>query len=128
MYFDNFFTLNGSRGGFVLISPKGDQLLYVFWRHFCATNNVAKYEALVNGMHITTEIGVQWLYIRGDTELIVNQVMGKSNSHDSHMVAYHQEVRKLEKFDGFKLHHILQWDNEAVDNETPARPRNPGWR
>jgi hypothetical protein len=32
------------------------------------------------------------------------------------MAAYRQEVRKLEeKFDGFKLHHILQRDNEAAD-------------
>jgi hypothetical protein len=34
--------------------------------------------------------------------------MGASNCHESNIVAYQQEVRKLEeKFDGFKLHHIL---------------------
>jgi ribonuclease HI len=49
---------------------------------------VAEYEALVNGVRITAELRVQWLYIRGDSELIVNQVMGESNCHDSHMVAY----------------------------------------
>jgi hypothetical protein len=32
------------------------------------------------------------------------------------MAAYRQEVRKFEeKFDGFELHHILWWDNEAAD-------------
>jgi hypothetical protein len=51
---------------------------------------------------------VQWLYIRDDPELVVNQVMGESNRHNSHMVEYRQEVRKLEeKFDGLELHHIL---------------------
>jgi ribonuclease HI len=70
---------------------------------------VAEYEALVNGLRITTELRIQWLYIQGDSELIVNQVMGESNYRDSLMVAYQQEVRKLEeKFDGFELHHILQ--------------------
>jgi hypothetical protein len=35
--------------------------------------------------------------------------MGESKSHKSLMVAYRQEVRKLEeKFDGFELHHILR--------------------
>jgi ribonuclease HI len=58
MYFDRSFTLNGARGGMVLISPKGDRLLYVIRLHFCATNNVAEYEALVNGMCITAELGV----------------------------------------------------------------------
>jgi ribonuclease HI len=80
------------------------------------TNNMAKYEAHINDLRITAELGVQRLYIHNDSELVVNQVIGESNCHDSRMVAYHQEVRKLEeKFDGFKLHHILQRDNETAD-------------
>jgi ribonuclease HI len=59
MYFDGSFTLNGARGGVVLISPKGDRLLYVIRLHFRATNNVAEYEALVNNVAIASEIGVQ---------------------------------------------------------------------
>jgi hypothetical protein len=42
--------------------------------------------------------------------------MGDSNCRGSRMVAYQQEVRRLEeKFDGFELHHILRLDNEAAD-------------
>jgi ribonuclease HI len=102
MYFNGSFTLNGARGGMVLISRKGDQLLYVIRLHFHTTNNVAEYEALVNGLRITVELGVQWVYIRGDSELVVNQVMGESNCRDSSMAAYRQN-----KFDDFELHHIL---------------------
>jgi ribonuclease HI len=70
---------------------------------------VAEYEALVNGICFAAKLGVQRLYIHGDSELIINQVMGESNCRDSRMAAYQQEVRKLEeKFDGFKLHHTLQ--------------------
>jgi hypothetical protein len=58
MYFNGSFTLNGAGGGVVLISPKGYQLLYVIQLHFHAINNVAEYEALVNGMCITAELGV----------------------------------------------------------------------
>jgi ribonuclease HI len=69
---------------------------------------VAEYEALVNCLCITAELRIQQLYIRGDSKLIINQVMGESNCHDSRMAAYRQEVRRLEKkFDGFELHHIL---------------------
>jgi hypothetical protein len=77
--FDGSFTLNGAGGGIVLISPKGDKLLYVIQLHFCTTKNVAGYEALVNGLCITTKLRVQQLYICGDSEVIVNQVMGESN-------------------------------------------------
>jgi ribonuclease HI len=107
MYIDGSFTLNGARGGVVLISPKGDQLLYVIRLHFHATNNVAEYEALVNSLRTATEIRIQRVYIRGDSELVVNQVMGESNYHDSRLVAYRQEVIRLEeKFYCFKLHHV----------------------
>jgi ribonuclease HI len=37
---------------------------------------VVEYEALINSLHISAEVRVQWLYICGDSELIVNQVMG----------------------------------------------------
>jgi ribonuclease HI len=71
-----------------MISPKGDRLLYVIRLHFCATNNVVEYEALVNGLCITAELEIQRLYIRGDSKLVVNQVMGELNCHNSRMVFY----------------------------------------
>jgi ribonuclease HI len=49
---------------------------------------VAEYEALVNDMCIAVELGVQWIYIYSDSEIIINQVMGESNCHNSRMVAY----------------------------------------
>jgi ribonuclease HI len=108
MYFDDSFTLNGAGRGIILISPKLDRLRYAIWLHFCTTNNVAQYEALVNSLRVADELGVQRLYISGDFELIINKIMGESNCHDPLMVAYRQEVRKLkEKFNDFELHHIL---------------------
>jgi ribonuclease HI len=108
VYFQGSFNLNSVGGGVVLISPKGDWLIYVIQLHFCATYNMVEYEALVNGLRITAELGVHWLYICRDSELIVNQVMLESSYHDSWMAAYRMEARMLEeKYDGFKLRHIL---------------------
>jgi ribonuclease HI len=61
MYFGGPFTLNGARGGFILISPEGDRLIYVIRLHFHVTNNVAEYEGLVNTLRIATEHRVQRL-------------------------------------------------------------------
>jgi ribonuclease HI len=88
MYFDGSFTLNRTGGGIMLFSPKGDRLLYIIRLHFHATNNLAEYEALINGLCISTKLKVQQLYIHGNSELIVNQIMGESNWCDSRMVAY----------------------------------------
>jgi ribonuclease HI len=91
MYFDGSFTLNGAGGVIVLITPKGDRLLYVIRLHFRTTNNVVEYEALVNSLCITAELEVQRLYIHRDYELIVNQVMGESKCCNSQMATYRQE-------------------------------------
>jgi ribonuclease HI len=37
---------------------------------------MVEYEALLNGLRIAAELGVQQLYIQGDSKLVINQVMG----------------------------------------------------
>jgi ribonuclease HI len=77
---------------------------------------VAEYEALVNGLHIATELEIRRLDIGGDSRLVVEQVMKQSSCHDPKMAAYYQAVRLLEdKFDGLELNHVARWFNEAAD-------------
>lgn len=75
---------------------------------FLASNNVVEYEALINGLRIAIELSAMRLYVRGDSELVVvDQVMKESSYKSLFMVAYCQEVRKLEdKFRGIELHHV----------------------
>ena len=56
------------------------------------------------------------LYVHGDSELVVDQVMKESSCKSPLMVAYCQEVRKLEdKFQGIELHQVPRKDNDAAD-------------
>jgi hypothetical protein len=75
--------------------------------YFHATNNVVEYEVLVNGLRIISELGVQQLYIRGNSELIINQVMGELNCHDSSMVPYLQEMRQSLRRSSMVLNFII---------------------
>ena len=47
----------GSGVGVVLISPDGSRLCYTIHLHFSASNNAMEYEALINGLRITIELG-----------------------------------------------------------------------
>ena len=78
---------------------------YMVRLHFPSSNNVAEYEALVNGLRIAIELGIRRLDIRGDSQLVVNQVMKESSYHDVKMATYCQEVRWLECLGG--LHHLI---------------------
>ena len=106
----------GAGVGLVFVSPLEVHMRYMVRLHFLSSNNVAEYKALINGLRITIELGIRRLDIRGDSQLVVNQVMKESTCHDARMATYCQEVRQLEgKFDGIDLNHIPRRLNEAGD-------------
>ena len=96
MYFDGSIMVPGSVARVVLISPDGSRLRYAIRLHFLASNNAAEYEALINRLCIAIELGATWLYVHGDSELVVDQVMKESSCKSPLMTAYCQEVHKLE--------------------------------
>jgi ribonuclease HI len=116
MYFDGSLMKTAAGVGLLFISPLRKHLRYVLHLHFPASNNVAEYEALVNGLRIAIELGVQRLDARGDSQLVIDQVMKNSHCRDRKMEAYCDEVRRLEdKFYGLELNHIARRYNETAD-------------
>jgi ribonuclease HI len=116
MYFDGSLMKTGSGAGLLFVSPLEKHLRYVICLHFPASNNVAEYEALVNGLRIAAELGVRRLDARGDSQLVLDQVMKNSHCRDRRMEAYCDEVRRLEdKFYGLELNHIARRYNETTD-------------
>jgi ribonuclease HI len=116
MYFDGSLMKIGAGAGLLFVSPLEKHLCYIIRLHFPASNNVAKYEALVNGLRIAIELGVRCLDARGDSQLVISQVMKNSHYRDRRMEAYYDEVRRLEdKFYGLELNHIARRYNETTD-------------
>src|SRR5688572_23579760 len=116
MFFDGLLMKIGAGAGLLFISPLGKHLRYVLRLHFLVSNNVAEYEALVNGLRIAIELGVRRLDARDDSQLVIDQVMKNSHCRDPKMEAYCDEVRLLEdKFYGLELNHIARRYNETAD-------------
>jgi ribonuclease HI len=116
MYFDGSLMKTGASAGLLFISPLRVHMRYIIRLHFPASNNVAEYEALVMGLRITVELGVRYLDVRGDSQLMIDQVMKSSSCRDPKMEAYCEEVRRLkDKFHGLELNHIARRYNEAAD-------------
>jgi ribonuclease HI len=116
MYFDGSLMKTGAGAGLLFVSPLGKHLRYVIRLHFPASNNVAEYEALVNGLCIVIELGVRRLDTRGDSQLVIDQVMKNSHCRDRKMEAYCDEFWCLEdKFYGLELNHIARRYNETMD-------------
>jgi ribonuclease HI len=116
MFFDGSLMKTGAGAGLLFISPLWKHLRYMLRLHFPASNNVAEYEALVNGLWIAIELGVRRLDARGDSQLVTDQVMKNSHCRDPKMEAYCDEVRCLEdKFYGLELNRIARRYNETAD-------------
>jgi ribonuclease HI len=106
----------GAGAGLLFITSLGKHLRYVLCLHFPASNNVAEYEALVNGLRIAIELGVRCLDARGDSQLVFDQVIKNSHCHDQKKEAYCDEVWRLEdKFYGLELNHVARRYNETAD-------------
>ena len=93
MYFNGSLMKKGAGAGLVFISPLGVCMRYMVRIHFPSTNNVAKYEALINGLRIAIELGIRRLDVRGDSQLVIDQVMKESSCQNAKMAAYCREVR-----------------------------------
>ena len=74
LHFDGSKMRGGSGAGIVITSPKGDRLDYVLQVHFRCSNNVAEYEALVNGLRLAKDLGITRILCFGDSDLVVQHV------------------------------------------------------
>ena len=93
MYFDGPLMKKGTGMGLVFVSPLGVRMSYMVRLYLPSSNNVVEYEALINGLRITIKLGIWRLDIRGDSQLVIDQVMKESSCHDAKMAAYCREVR-----------------------------------
>jgi ribonuclease HI len=82
----------GAGAGLLFMSPLREHMRYAVCLHYPTSNNMAEYEALLCGLRITIEIGIKRLDVRGDSQLVIDQVMKKASCHDDKMEAYYNTV------------------------------------
>jgi ribonuclease HI len=116
LYFDGLVMKTGAGAGLLFISPLGEHMRYSVRLHFPTSNNMAEYEALLCGLRIAIETGIKRLDVRGDSQLVIDQVMKNASCHDDKMEVYCKAVRALEdKFYGIELNYVSRRYNEEAD-------------
>jgi ribonuclease HI len=102
--------------GVLFIYPKGEKLKYVFQILFEVSNNEAKYEALLHGLHLAVSLGIKRLLVYGESLLVVHQVNKEWDTNKYTMDVYVMEIRKLEnKFSSLEIHHVIRDNNVGAD-------------
>ena len=88
VYVDGAANQRGSRMGLVLKSPKKTIIEKSLILGFSATNNEAKYEALLQGMAMVHKMGGKAVEMFSDSRLVMGQVKGELEAKDTRMQEY----------------------------------------
>ncbi len=95
MAFNSALNSQGAGTGFILTSLTGDQFKHAIHLNFRATNNTAEYKALLVEIKAAAALGSKQLIMKGDSELVVNQVHKDYKCSNPELAKYLVEVRKL---------------------------------
>ncbi|XP_014492821.1 uncharacterized protein LOC106755222 [Vigna radiata var. radiata] len=83
---------------------------------FQLSNNQAEYEALICGLLLATELDIQHLECRMDSQLVVGHINGTFQVKDNHLLRYYHKVSDLIKaFGTFKIIHVPRAQNSRAD-------------
>ncbi|GKC85410.1 reverse transcriptase domain-containing protein [Tanacetum coccineum] len=104
------------RAGLILINPEGAEFTYAMRFRFKATNNEAKYEALIAGLRIAKQMDVKNLQAHVDSRLVANQVNGSYVAKESGMIQYLNKVKMLVRsFREFSIKQVSRSENKKAD-------------
>jgi ribonuclease HI len=116
LYFDGSKSKERAGVGCIIIDPVGNKTLLACRLEFECTNNIAEYEALLQGIRKSLDMHIQNLIVFGDSEIVVRQVRDSIHCLSPHLKSYQHEVWSLmNKFSAFNINSIPRLNNAEED-------------
>ena len=95
VFVDGASNAMGAGARIVIITPEGIRLEHSFRLGFKASNNEAKYEALIFELKTFLDLGARDVEVYSDLRLVVNQVQGSFEARDSWMKEYLKVAKQI---------------------------------
>ena len=98
--------------GVVLYHEEDKAVALSFKLEFPCSNNTAEYETYLTGLATTLEMGVKYLKVLGDSNLVVCQTKGSFSLKEPSLALYRAMAQKMEeKFLTFEIEHAPRNEN-----------------
>nr|GEV57150.1 reverse transcriptase domain-containing protein [Tanacetum cinerariifolium] len=116
LFTDGSSCVDGSGAGVILTNPEGIEFSYALRFQFAASNNEAEYEALMAGLRIAVQMGVQNVHVSVDSKLVANQVLRTYVAKEENMIKYLDKVKSLVSgFTNFSISQVPRRKNKKAD-------------
>ncbi|CAM8989514.1 unnamed protein product [Rhodiola kirilowii] len=116
MFFDGAARRDGAGAGVVFVSPENHLLPFSFTLTQLCSNNMAEYQALLLGLQMARQIRVDEMDIYGDSQLVINQVLGEYEVRKDDLIPYHRHATQLlNEFDSISIGHVPRSANKLAD-------------
>jgi ribonuclease HI len=80
-----------------------------------ATNNVAEYKALVEGLKLALDRGPELLTVRADSQLLIRQLEGRYRVKNATLQPLYLEAKRLLSKMPHRLEHVPREENAIAD-------------
>ncbi|CAM8890588.1 unnamed protein product [Rhodiola kirilowii] len=116
MFFDGAARRDGAGAGVVFVSPENHLLPFSFTLTQLCSNNMAEYQALLLGLQMARQIRIDEMDIYGDSQLVINQVLGEYEVRMDDLIPYHRHATQLlNEFDSISIGHVPRSANKLAD-------------
>ncbi|XP_070042511.1 uncharacterized protein [Nicotiana tomentosiformis] len=118
MYFDGTAYRGGAGASVVFFTSQGEVLPYSFTLTQLCSNNVAEYQALILGLEMNVEMKQLQLQLQvfGDSQLVINQLLGSYKVKKPELRPYHDYAKTLMGWVGdVTIQHVLRKENKKAD-------------
>lgn len=80
------------------------------------TNNEAEYASLLIGIEEAIKHNIKILYVYGDSQLVINQILGKYSINSKKLKDYYNNInQKISSFEKIIFTHVYRENNKRAD-------------
>lgn len=107
----------GASGAGGVIYKNGKEILnYSVFLGNNVTNNESEYKSLSIGIDKAIELNIKKLIVKGDSQLVINQVLGKYMVNNKNLKEIYNLIkRKIKFFDDISFNHVYRKFNKRSD-------------